>query len=387
MKNGQRLKVALVFDDTLDSNDGVAQYVKTLGAWLSAQGHDVSYLVGETKLADWSGGKVYSLSKNIKVRFNGNKLSVPLPASRRRIKRLLREEKFDVLHIMAPYSPFMASRVIKAASPKTAIVGTFHIFPSSRLSVLGSRILYLVLRPSLKRFGKIVSVSPAAAQFARDAYHIESQVVPNAVEIKRFLSKPKFDSRIKKIVFLGRLVERKGASQLVDAFALLLKSDPEARLVIAGDGPKRAALEAKVSKLGIGKQVEFLGYIDEIAKPQLLAEADIACFPSLYGESFGIVLIEAMAAGSRVILAGDNPGYRSVLGQQPELLIDPSQTTRFAERLHLLLSDQDKIARLHEWQQASVPQYDIGIVGTRLVSIYNGQIARLAKKSNNKAHE
>ena len=387
MKNGQRLKVALVFDDTLDSNDGVAQYVKTLGAWLSAQGHDVSYLVGETKLANWSGGKVYSLSKNIKVRFNGNKLSVPLPASRRRIKRLLREEKFDVLHIMAPYSPFMASRVIKAASPKTAIVGTFHIFPSSRLSVLGSRILYLVLRPSLKRFGKIVSVSPAAAQFARDAYHIESQVVPNAVEIKRFLSKPKFDSRIKKIVFLGRLVERKGASQLVDAFALLLKSDPEARLVIAGDGPKRAALEAKVSKLGIGKQVEFLGYIDEIAKPQLLAEADIACFPSLYGESFGIVLIEAMAAGSRVILAGDNPGYRSVLGQQPELLIDPSQTTHFAERLRLLLSDQDKIARLHEWQQASVPQYDIGIVGTRLVSIYNGQIARLAKKSNNKAHE
>jgi|GEM_PF-3245305 len=242
-------------------------------------------------------------------------------------------------------------------------------------------------KAGLKRFGKIVSVSPAAAQFARDAYHIESQVVPNAVEIKRFLSKPKFDSRIKKIVFLGRLVERKGASQLVDAFALLLKSDPEARLVIAGDGPKRAALEAKVSKLGIGKQVEFLGYIDEIAKPQLLAEADIACFPSLYGESFGIVLIEAMAAGSRVILAGDNPGYRSVLGQQPELLIDPSQTTRFAERLHLLLSDQDKIARLHEWQQASVPQYDIGIVGTRLVSIYNGQIARLAKKSNNKAHE
>lgn len=386
MKNGRKLKVALVFDDTLDSSDGVAQYVKTLGSWLSAQGHDVSYLVGETKISSWSGGPVHSLSKNIKVRFNGNKLSIPLPASRRRIKLLLNQEKFDVLHVMTPYSPFMAAKVIKLAPPRTAIVGTFHIFPSGWLSVFGSKLLYLMLKPSLKRFGEIVSVSPAAAGFAKNAYHIDSAVLPNAVDIKRFKTSRPAKNTLKRIVFLGRLVERKGAGQLLEAFGLLIDKLPDIELIIAGDGPNRARLESQAAKLGISQTVRFLGYIDEDDKPELLASADIACFPSLYGESFGIVLIEAMAAGSRVILAGDNPGYSSVLGSQSELLINPRQTADFAQRLQALLTDKDKIEKLHNWQQANVAKYGIGAVGTRLVSLYSGQIARLAKKSNNKAH-
>jgi len=384
MKNGQRLKVGLVFDDTLDSSDGVAQYVKTLGAWLSVQGHHVTYLVGETRLTSWHGGRVYSLAKNIRVSFNGNRLSIPLPAGSWKIKQLMAAEKFDLIHVMVPYSPFLAAKVIKSVPEGGAIVGTFHIFPSGALSKFGSKLLRLVLARTLSRFGRIVSVSPAAADFAQTAYRIKTEIIPNTVDMNQFKNAASQRAVPKTIVFLGRLVERKGAKYLIEAFSLL--SIPDARLIIAGSGPQRNDLEKLASNLGIKDKVRFLGFVEEADKPALLSGADIACFPSLYGESFGIVLIEAMAAGSGVVLAGDNPGYRSVLGERPELLVDPRNTKEFAERLSSFLTNNQQARQINVWQSETVKQYDIAAVGPRILKLYSGQIARLAKKSNNKTH-
>lgn len=385
MAKNRNLSVGLVFDDSLDRPDGVSQYVKTLGAWLSRQGYDVSYLVGETKIKTWAGGKVYSLSKNQVVNFNGNKLSMPLPGNSRAIKKLLNDQRFDVLHVMVPYSPFMAARVIKYASKQTAVIGTFHIFPSGIMSEAGSRLLRLVLSNSWRRFYEIVSVSQATADFARTHYRIKTSVVPNPVDIAAFKTS-KVEDHKNEIIFLGRLVKRKGASYLIDAFEILCRINPDARLVIAGDGADRPKLQAKVRHLGLSDKIKFLGYIKESDKPSLLAQAAIACFPSLYGEAFGIVLIEAMAAGTKVVLAGDNPGYRSVLGGNPELLVDPTDTPAFARRLNELLSDENKRRSIHEWQDSEIERYDIEVVGKQLVQIYDSAIARLNKKSHNNAH-
>ncbi|MBX4191013.1 glycosyltransferase, partial [Candidatus Saccharibacteria bacterium] len=186
MPTNQSLDVGLVFDDSLDKHDGVAQYVKTLGAWLSDQGHNVSYFVGETKMTDWQGGNVYSLARNQTVYFNGNKLSMPLRSNKRQIKEVLAKQKLDVLHVMVPYSPFMAQKIINLASPQTAIVGTFHIYPSGNLSIYGSKLLRLMLRGSLEKFQEIMSVSQASADFASQTYNINPRVVPNPVDIKSF---------------------------------------------------------------------------------------------------------------------------------------------------------------------------------------------------------
>lgn len=380
------LSVGLVFDDTLDSNDGVAQYVKALGAWLSSHGHKVSYLVGETKLTEWSGGKVYSLSKNQTVIFNGNKLSMPLPGNGRQVKNFMASHHFDVLHVMVPYSPFMARKVTMAASPQTAIVGTFHIFPSGKASVWGSKLLRIWLRRSLKRFNQIVSVSQASADFAQSSYSIKSYVVPNAVDTRAFKPKEKLARRLDEIVFLGRLVKRKGVAELIDAFQLLIRTNPDTHLVIAGDGPQRRQLEDKVSKMGLSSKVKFLGYVDEEDKPRLLSNAAVACFPSLYGEAFGIVLVEAMASGAATVLGGDNPGYRSVLGAQPSLLVDPRDTELFAKRLEELLNDKVLQKRAYEWQQETVKQYDVDVVGEQILSMYEMAIARLDKTSHNNRH-
>jgi phosphatidylinositol alpha-mannosyltransferase len=384
MPKNPSLKVGLVFDDTLDSTDGVAQYVKTLGAWLSDQGHQVHYLVGETRLSEWHGGRIHSLAQNVQVRFNGNRLSMPLPAKSAPIDKLLKRHEFDVLHIMAPYSPFMGKKVIQRAPPGTAVIATFHIYPAGRLAVFGSRLLRLALAGSLKRVDSFISVSPVAARFAKDTYRISSQIIPNPVSLNYYkTSHQRRDDSKQRIVFLGRLVPRKGAEQLIRAFNELYKTRPNVELIIAGDGPERAKLDKLVRRFALGNVVEFLGRISEQRKPELLASADIACFPSLYGESFGIVLVEAMAAGAKVVLGGNNPGYRSVLGKQPQLLIDPDDTPEFARRLAVLLDDKTLAAKLSSWQRQHVKAFDIETVGQQIVTVYNGQIALKRKNSNN----
>jgi phosphatidyl-myo-inositol alpha-mannosyltransferase len=125
------MKIAFALDDTLDTPDGVQQYVLSLGSWLAAQGHNVHYLVGNTTRNDVT--NVHPLSRNWKVRFNGNRMSIPLPVSRHKLRAFLAEQQFDVLHVQVPYSPFLAGQLMRAAPASTAIIGTFHILPYSRM--------------------------------------------------------------------------------------------------------------------------------------------------------------------------------------------------------------------------------------------------------------
>lgn len=381
-KSSDGFSIAFCYDDTLDSTDGVAQYVKTLGAWLSTNGHEVSYLVGQTKSTDWHGGLVHSLARNLSVKFNGNRLSMPVISSRSKIQKLVAEGEYDVIHVQVPYSPLMSQRVIRAASSKTAIIGTFHVAPKHRLSELGAKALRQLYGSSLKRFDQMLSVSPVAADFAGKTLGVESKVLPNVLELRRF-SAARTVNEPERIVFLGRLVERKGAGQLLGAFNRLRLKIPNAKLTIAGDGPLRPKLERYVRNNRLEGQVEFLGFIDEDGKPDLLAKASIACFPSTGGESFGYVLVESMAAGSGVILAGDNPGYRGLLGKQPELLIDPNDQNLFADRLYRLLVDDDLRKQLHEWQLREVDRYDVEKVGPQIVAEYARAIAKVRQTSDN----
>ncbi len=379
-QSAKGLSVAFLFDDTLDSTAGVSQYVRTVGGWLSRQGHNVTYLVGDTKMKNWVGAEVYSLSKNLKVKFNSNILSTPMPTtSGKSLSAIIDRKKFDVVHVQVPYSPFMAQRVIRRLPDRTAVVGTFHILPSGRAADYGTRALRTVYGRSLKRFDTMLAVSPAAAAFAQATLGVEATVLPNAVDIANFNRTTKHQSvsaTPKRIVFLGRLVDRKGAKQLLLAFKLLIKKLPDCQLVIAGAGPQSRELKAYVHSHKLESKVEMPGFIDEDKKADLLSGAGVACFPSLYGESFGISLLEAMATGGGVVLGGDNPGYRSVLGDQPLLLIDPRDSQKFADRLERLLTDQPLIAELRDWQAEHVKQFDVAIVAPKIVAVYRAAIAK-----------
>lgn len=367
-----KLKIGFVLDDTLDTPDGVQQYILTLGRWLSTQGHEVHYLVGQTSRTDIP--FVHSLGRNVHVKFNGNRMSTPLPASRQAIKALLERERFDVLHVQIPYSPFLAQRIILAATKETVVVGTFHIAPHTGLVRIANKLLGLLVRRSLQRFDAIYSVSSAAADFARATYGIETAILPNVVNAGYFQqaqSMQRPDNR-PVVVFLGRLVPRKGCGILLEALRMLQKQDPDSlpHTIICGKGPLKDTLEAYARTSGLQESVQFVGFVDDNEKARYLKTADIAVFPSTGGESFGIVLIEAMAARHPVVLGAANPGYQSVLSPSPQSLFAVNDPKALADSLRQFLQDAELRARVVTWQDRYIMQFDVAVVGRRLVSRY-----------------
>lgn len=367
------LKIGLVLDTSLDPPDGVQQYVVGIGEWLRGQGHDVHYLVGETKHRDLQ--NIHSLSRNITVRFNGNRTTIPLPTSRRKLRRLLTDEKFDVLHVQTPHSPFMAQRLVLSAGPRTAIIGTFHIAAYSWLNRVGNKLLGWWLRPSLKRFYQVVSVSDAAADFARQTFGIDTPVLPNTFDYQRFNSaKPfsRYRDKTVTILFFSRLVPRKGCRVVLEAARQLAADSkvPRFRVVVCGTGPEAGSLRSFIKKHGLEEIVEMAGFISETDKPCYYASADISVFPSSAGESFGIVLLEAMASGRAAVLAGNNPGYRSVMAPRPELLFPPTDSQALADLLTKYI-DSSKLRRTAaDWGEQYTKNFDVAVVGKQLEQLY-----------------
>lgn len=376
------MKIGLVFDGSLDSADGVAQYVLMLGHWLAAQGHEVHYVVGETKRIDLP--RLHSLSRNLTVNFNQNRMSTPLPASKRRIRTLLENEQFDVLHIQMPYSPFMAGRVIRAAGPQTAVMGTFHVLPASRFVYAGNRVLGLLTRGSLRRFDAVISNTKPTHDFARRAYGIKSDIIPLGLNLEPFFEAKPFTAykNTKTVVFLGRLVERKGCQYLLEAVAKLVRENrwPEnGKVIVCGAGQLQLRLTQFVHENGLTDIVDFKGFISEQDKPRFLASADVAIYPSTGGESFGIVLLEAMAAARGVVLGGNNLGYAAVMHEHPESLFNPKDTDKLADTIALLLEDTAARQHAHAWQQTYVKQFDITKTGPRTVALYEQALRKRRK--------
>ena len=369
----KKLKIGLVLDDTLDSTDGVQQYVLSVGRWLKQQGHEVHYLVGDTKRNDQD--NIHSLSRNVKVRFNGNRLSVPLPASASKIRQVLKQD-FDVLHVQVPYSPFLAGKLIKAADRHTAVIGTFHIAPYGQLAKSGARLLGLLSNHTIERFDKMLSVSRPAADMAKDVYHIKTEVLGNCFDFDRFnKAQPlkNHDDTSIEILFLGRLVKRKGCLSLLSALALLERSSsnhPSYHVVIAGDGPLRGQLEKYVEVNGLKEKVEFVGFIDEKDKPRYYASADIAVFPSTSGESFGFVLVEAMASGRSAIIAANNPGYATLLNDRPEMLFEAGDVAALTSKLKEYIYNPELRNSVAMSGKSIAERYDQNEIGSSLLSYY-----------------
>lgn len=367
------MKIGIVFDDSVDRVDGVQQYVKILGRYFMQRGHTVHFLVGESDPSLNPDLTIHSLAKNLSVKANQNRLTIPLPSSSSQVKALLNKEQYDVLHVQVPYSPFMSGKVIAHAPKETAVVGTFHIVAAGFVINTGAKLLSILQGRTKRRFDAWVAVSTAAQDFALSAYGIEMPVVPNPVKVSDFANKKPFQELSDKqnIVYINRLVERKGCAHLIEAVHDLNQRGKfkDRRLIVCGKGPLKESLEQKVKDYGLSEKVQFAGFISEDDKPRYLASARLACYPSTGGESFGIVLTEAMAAGA-LTLGGNNVGYASVLGEQPKLLVDPKDTRVFADRIDELMSDEKLRSRLLAWQKASVGAYDQAAVGDALLKIY-----------------
>jgi phosphatidylinositol alpha-mannosyltransferase len=374
------LTIGLVIDDSLDSTDGVQQHVLTLGRWLRLQGHTVHYLTSTTTRTDLS--NLHSLAKNWRLKFNGNRVGIPLPAPKQGIKELLKSTHFDVLHIHMPYSPLMAGRVVAAADLKTRLVGTFHILPWSSLTRIGTRALGWLQRKQLRRFKQIIAVSTPAAAFAREALAVDPIVIGNPVRVAgyeeayetekaRLAKTPQESDAPVRIFFLGRLVERKGVAELLVACRRLVDiTDEPFEIVIGGKGPLLDQLLSYAATTGLDRIVRFIGYVAEDDKAELLAQSDIVALPSTGGESFGISVVEALAACRGVVIAGDNPGYRTVMEGLEHNIVDAKNTEAFARLLKKYVEDPEARAAESRAQIEQARTFDVDYIGQRVVDFY-----------------
>ena len=368
--SSERLHIAQVFDSNYDSPGGVPNYIDTLDDYFLKQGHDSTLIVGETSVED---PRIIALGKTFPFPMNGNMVDVPYPTPKGLVRQTLEAVSPDIIHIGTTYFPTTGGRFLNEAKSEVGVVGTFHVLPYRKSSEVGIRLAGALSR-SKHRIDHLFTASPEVQDFAKSTFNLESTIVTCPVDIQRFRDgkrMPEYDDGKINIMFLGRLEERKGIGHLIDALGQLDKPTlDKVRVVVGGRGELLSKLQAKTIKLGLSEVVEFPGRIEEADKPNFLASADITALPATSGESFGIVVVEAMAAGAAVI-GGDNPGYRSILAKRtPDTLVDPRNSDDFSKVLSRLINDDVYRKETVEKQQQNLDEYDTSVVGRTIIDIY-----------------
>lgn len=354
------MKIGLVCPYNIAFGGGVQKLVLGYQAELRRRGHDAIIITPEPR--DMRGG-----FKHDHVLFlgNGTEFASPLHTTGQvsaglndEIDAMLDENSFDVLHFHEPGVPLLSRQIL--ARSKTANVATFHsAFPQTLMGRTMAKVAIPYIKPLLKYIHEYVAVSEPAAEYIAALTGKPVAIIPNAVDLKWFTTPAKReDSKQRKtILYVGRLENRKGVKYLLQAFQILNEKKPGVSLIIAGDGSDRNKLESLAAELEL-RNVTFKGYVSDKQKLNLLRSCDLFCAPSPYGESFGLVLLEAMATGL-VTVAGNNAGYRSVLTGLGSLsLVNPKEIGEFAHRLDLLLYENDLRKLWRSWAEEQIGQYD-----------------------------
>jgi phosphatidylinositol alpha-mannosyltransferase len=258
---------------------------------------------------------------------------------REKLADIVRRERFDLLHVHCPISPILPLLALQVA--KQPVVGTFH---STVTSDLAFRLFRRALRPSYRRLDRILAVSEEARACVLRHFPGPVEILPNGVNLERF--RPglqrleRFDDGTPNILFVGRHDPRKGLPELMAACAALARDSVPFRLIVVGDGRLRRRIE-RMAGGALQGRVHFEGHVSNEHLPRYYASADVFCSPARGGESFGIVLLEAMAAGVAIV-ATDLPGYRTVLTPGAQgLAVPPRNPDQLRHALETLLGRPD----------------------------------------------
>ena len=370
------MKIGLVTPYIYPLPGGVNDHVHYLYRELRERGHSVRIVTASHGLQPSQQGDVIRIGKGISVPSNGSMGNLTIsPRFNNQVRTLLEAERFDLLHFHEPFVPFLSLVLLNQS--RSVNIATFHAYAGWSLAYeFGRRVLGSYGR----RLHGRIAVSAAARHFADRYFPGDYKVIPNGVDIARFEGAEPIErwrDGTRNIFFVGRLENRKGVMDLLKAYRLLRKAGCDCRLLLAGAGP----LEKQVRRYLLTRRtggVELLGRISDTEKARLFATADVFVAPATGRESFGIVLLEAMAAG-RAIVASDIHGYRSVVrrGEQG-LLVPPQDPRALAEALARILSDDALRERMGESGRERVRQFSWENVTAKVEAYYEFVIRRLA---------
>lgn len=373
------MKIGLVCPYNVAKGGGVQELIFAMQTELLERGHDAYVITPTPRDYDVESGK----HKNIIFVGSATDFNSPLHTTIQvsaslndDIENMLEEHKFDILHFHEPWVPVLSRQILTRSNAIN--VATFHAkLPETLMSRTVAKVVTPYTKPLLRYIHEFTAVSDAAAEYVCSLTDQPVAIIPNGIDTSGYkVPARRSDKRKHKtIFFVGRLENRKGVKHLIQAFHLLQEKDPNVSLIIAGDGPEREKLEMLVDDLGV-KNITFAGYISDKDKKKYMRTVDLFCAPALYGESFGIVLLEAMASGL-VTVAGNNPGYSSVMqGLGGLSLVDPKDSAEFAHRMHLMLHETELRHLWREWAKEEIVQYSYPNVVSQYEEIYKQAIER-----------
>ena len=314
-----------------DRPGGVQTHVRGLTAELRRRGHDVQVLAPADR--DTGDDGVVIVGRPLSIPYNGSVAPIcPRPVAMARTASLVRALRPDVVHVHEPFSPGISmAGALAAAAP---VVATFH---ASADTLWCYRAFAPLLRVVRQRLQQSIAVSDAAAALLAHDLGMHVDVLPNGIDTTSVLDGPIERPSSPTVLFVGRLEPRKGVRVLLDALPALVRQVPDVRVVVAGDGRDRDAIAALPPE--VARRVSHLGVVSDRALRQCYATASVLAAPSLSRESFGIVLLEAMAAGVPVV-ASDIAGYRAVVRDGIDgRLVPPAQPEALAAALAETLRD------------------------------------------------
>ena len=361
------MKIGIVNPYSWDVPGGVGFHIRDLALKLRSRGHDVRVLTPSTSddLPEW----ITSAGSSVSIPFNGSVANISVkPTILKRTRRWLADNDFDVVHVHEPVVPSVS--MAAAMLSRAPLVGTFHAALGRSVS---RAIASAPMRLYMERIGVRIAVSEEARRTLIEHHGGDAVIIPNGVETASFRSASPLErweagADRPVIVFLGRLDEpRKGLSIFAGAIGSVLERFPGARFLIAGRGEAPDIREAVAR---FGESVSFLGGISDEEKESLLAGASIYVAPQTGGESFGIVLVEAMAARTAVV-ASDIPAFRAVLEDgRAGALFETGSSESLAAALIDLLGDSGRLDELSEAGQRASAQYDWEVVADKVFEVY-----------------
>ena len=360
------MRIGMVCPYSFDVHGGVQAHVLQLAEVMRARGHDVSVLAPaspDVSLPDY----VVSGGKAVPIPYNGSVARLRFgPATHRMVKRWIADGDFDVLHLHEPNAPSLSLLALMVADGP--IVATFH---TSTTKSLALGVFQGILRPWNEKIVGRIAVSDLARRWQIEALGSDAVQIPNGVDVASFSSAPPlpgYPRGGKTVLFLGRFEEpRKGMEVLLGALPALVKSFPDIQLLIVGRGDEDDLRGEAGEHAG---HLRFLGEVSDAEKASALRSADVYCAPNTGGESFGIVLVEAMAAGTPVV-ASNLDAFRRVLADgRAGCLVPVEDPTALADALVAVLADDALRHRYITAAAKEVRRYDWSVVADDILRVY-----------------
>ena len=366
------MRVGLVCPYSLDVPGGVQAHVIDLARTFIGQGHQVSVLAPGDDEGDHP-DFVVPAGRSVGIPYNGSVARLSFgPLSYTRVRRWIRTGKFDVLHVHEPAAPSLSMLALMVADGP--IVATFHT-SNARSRMLAA--FQGVLQPFLEKVTGRIAVSEYARQVQVEHLGGDAVIIPNGVDVGFFAGAeplPGYPRPGGTIGFIGRYDEpRKGMDVLVEALAGMVDARPGLRVLVAGSGEADKLLDGAAPQ--VAERLQLLGRVSDADKARLLRSVDVYCAPNTGGESFGIILTEAMSAGCPVV-ASDLPAFSAVLeGGAAGEMFPVGDAGRLAEVLGRVLDEPERRARLAAAGSRAVAAYDWPVVAGRVMKVYETVVA------------